>query len=82
MDLYIKYLGEGLLNFSNIFRPQAIVLGGGISNQNEYLKDKVMKYMEDRNYGLKNTPKVEILIAKFKNDAGIIGAATLAFINN
>ena len=82
VDLYIKYLGEGLLNFSNIFRPQAIVLGGGISNQNEYLKDKVMKYMEDRNYGLKNTPKVEILIAKFKNDAGIIGAATLAFINN
>ncbi len=82
VDLYIKYLGEGLLNFCNIFRPQVIVLGGGISNQKEYLKDKLEKYLEARNYGLKNAPKVEILIANFKNDAGIIGAATLACIND
>ena len=82
VDLYIKYLGEGLLNFCNIFRPQVIVLGGGISNQKEYLKDKLEKYLEARNYGLKNAPKVEILIANFKNDAGIIGAATLAYIND
>ena len=82
VDLYVKYLGEGLLNFCNIFRPQVIVLGGGISNQKEYLKDKLEKYLEARNYGLKNAPKVEILIANFKNDAGIIGAATLAYIND
>ena len=82
VDLYVKYLGEGLLNFCNIFRPQVIVLGGGISNQKEYLKDKLEKYLEVRNYGLKNAPKVEILIANFKNDAGIIGAATLAYIND
>lgn len=81
VDLYIKYLGEGLLNICNIFRPQAIVLGGGVSNQKDYLKDKVQKYLEDRWYGYNETPRVEVLIAELKNDAGIIGAATLAFIN-
>ncbi len=81
VDLYIKYLGEGMLNICNIFRPQVIVLGGGISNQKEYLKDKVQKYLEERYYGYKETPRVEVLIAELKNDAGIIGAATLAFIN-
>ncbi len=81
VDLYIKYLGEGLLNICNIFRPQAIVLGGGVSNQKDYLKDKVQKYLEDRWYGYHETPRVEVLIAELKNDAGIIGAATLAFIN-
>lgn len=79
IDTYIKYLGEGLLNLCNIFRPQAIVLGGGISNQKEYLREKVEKYLADRNYGYNTTPKVEILIATLKNDAGIIGSATLAF---
>ena len=62
----------------NIFRPQAILLGGGISNQGEYLLNKVIKYCEERNYGYKNTPKVEIRIATLKNDAGIVGAACLA----
>jgi len=80
VDLYIKYLGEGLLNVCNIFRPQAIVLGGGISNQKDYLKNKVQKYLEDHYYGYHETPRTEVLIATLKNDAGIIGAATLAFI--
>ncbi len=77
VDLYIKYLGEGILNYCNIFRPNCVVLGGGISNQKEYLINKLVKYCEDRHYGYKNSPKVEILIATLKNDAGIIGAAHL-----
>ncbi|MFA6667545.1 MAG: ROK family protein, partial [Bacilli bacterium] len=81
IDTYIKYLGEGLLNVCNIFRPEAIVLGGGISNQKDYLRDKVQKYLEDHWYGYHETPRVDVLIASLRNDAGIIGAATLAFIN-
>lgn len=81
IDTYIKYLGEGLLNVCNIFRPEAIVLGGGISNQKDHLRDKVQKYLEDHWYGYHETPRVDVLIASLRNDAGIIGAATLAFIN-
>ncbi len=79
IDKYIMYLGEGLLNICNIFRPQAIILGGGVSNQGDYLKNKVEKYLKDNHYGYKATPKVDVLIATLKNDSGIIGAASIAF---
>ncbi|MCB9498931.1 MAG: ROK family protein [Erysipelotrichaceae bacterium] len=78
VDKYIKYLGEGVLNYCNIFRPEIILLGGGVSNQGSYLIDKVTKYCADRNYGYKGTPKVIIDCASLKNDAGIVGAAALA----
>lgn len=78
IDTYVKYLSEGVLNFCNIFRPEVILLGGGISNQDKYLIEKVKKYCADRNYGYKNTPVVEIRVASLKNDAGVIGAACLA----
>ena len=77
VDTYIKYLSEGILNFCNIFRPNVVVIGGGISNQKEYLLNKVIKYCEDRHYGYRNSPKVDIVIATLGNDAGIIGAAHL-----
>ena len=77
VDKYIMYLGEGVLNFCNIFRPEVIVLGGGISNQKEYLVNKLTKYCADRNFGFKNSTVVDIVIAELKNDAGIIGAAHL-----
>jgi len=79
VDLYIKYLGEGLLNVCNIFRPEAIILGGGISDQKEYLRKKVQDYLELHYYGYHETPRSEVLIATLKNDAGIIGAAALCF---
>lgn len=77
VDLYVSYLGEGMLNFCNIFRPEVFVIGGGISNQKDYLINKVNKYLEDHYYGFKNTRKVDVLVASLGNDAGIIGAANL-----
>lgn len=77
IDKYVKYLGEGILNMLNIFRPQVLLIGGGISNQGEFLVNKLNKYCEERNYGYKNCPIVEIKIAELKNDAGIIGAGAL-----
>lgn len=77
IDEYVKNLGEGILNFCNIFRPQAIIIGGGVSNQGSYLIDKIEKYCSDRDYGYKNSPVVKIKCAELKNDAGIIGAASL-----
>lgn len=77
LDTFITYLGESVLNYCNIFRPDAIIIGGGISAQKEFLIDKLRKYVVDRNYGFKNTSSVEILAASLDNDAGIIGAANL-----
>ncbi|MDR0832054.1 MAG: ROK family protein [Bacillales bacterium] len=77
IDKYVTYLSEGILNFCNIFRPNIIILGGGISYQGDYLLEKVNYYCKEHNWGLLNSPSVEIKIASLGNDAGIIGAACL-----
>lgn len=77
VEKYVDYLSEGILDFCNLFRPEAIVLGGGISKEGEYLTSKIVAYLEKYSYGYKNSPKSEILTAKLKNDAGIVGAASL-----
>ncbi|MCH5165904.1 MAG: ROK family glucokinase [Clostridiales bacterium] len=79
VDYFVKYLGEGMLNFANIFRPQAIILGGGVCAQGDYLIYKLKDYCKDRNYGFADTPRFDILAAQLGNDAGIIGAAALIY---
>ena len=77
LDNYIKYLGEGILNFCNIFRPNVIILSGGIANVGQYLIDRVNTYLEEHNYGYQNTPPVPVVLGKLGYDSGIIGAASL-----
>lgn len=77
VDDYLEYLGEGLCNFINIFRPQAIILGGGVCAQGEYLTAPLKRFIKDFSYGGDKSPSVELLIASLGNDAGLIGAASL-----
>lgn len=77
VDDYLEYLGEGLCNFINIFRPQAIILGGGVCAQGEYLTKPLKRFIKDFAYGGDKSPSVELLIASLGNDAGLIGAASL-----
>lgn len=74
---YVKYFGEGLLSLMNIFRPELIVIGGGISAQKEFLTDKLNAYCKEHLYGMRNYPAVKITYATSGNDAGLIGAAHL-----
>lgn len=77
VDTYVYYLAESMLNMFNIFRPDAFILGGGVSAQGDYLVNKLKAYCEKFDYGYKNAPRTEILVATLGNDAGIIGAAAL-----
>ncbi len=74
---YVAYLAESMMNMINIFRPDVFLLGGGVSNQGDYLIDRLKAYCEKYHYGYKGTPAPEIKIAQFGNDAGIIGSAAL-----
>lgn len=76
---YVMYLSEGILNYCNIFRPDIIVLSGGVANEGEYLISKIRDYCEKREYGYKNSPKVEIKQAELGYNSGKIGAASLFF---
>lgn len=77
VEKYICYLAEGLANIVNIFQPEVISLGGGISNEGDYLLNLLLPEVHKRMYGggIVSTP--DIRIAKLGNNAGIIGAAML-----
>ena len=76
---YVKYLSEGLLNYCNIFRPEVIVLSGGVANEGENLLSRVRNYLKLHNYGMKRMPEVKVEQAQLGYDAGKIGAAALYF---
>jgi glucokinase len=75
---YIKYVGQGLVNFANIFFPEVIIVGGGISNEGDTIIKPLQRYVSRNIYGAQYNPKIKVVAATLKNDAGIIGAATLS----
>ena len=79
MKRYVRYLGEGILNFCNIFRPEVVVLSGGVANEGEYLLEQVRRFLKNHHYGIKGSPKVELKVASLGYDSGKIGAACLVF---
>ena len=76
-DEYIKYLASGLATIINIFQPEIISLGGGVSNEGQSLIDSLLPVIRSEQYGGGLVPLTDIRIAKLGNDAGIIGAAML-----
>ncbi len=77
VDEYIKYLATGLANLINIFQPEVISIGGGVSNEGQYLLDLLTPVVYPQTYGSGYVQAPEIRIAQLRNDAGIIGAAVL-----
>ncbi len=76
-DKYIKYLAAGLTNMINIFQPEVISLGGGVSGEGQSLIDSLLPLIRKEQYGGEVVTLTDIRIAKLGNDAGIIGAAML-----
>ncbi len=79
VERYIDYLAEGLANMANIFRPQAIVLGGGVCAEGEALLAPLRKRMDRLLYGGTDYAPVALIAARLGNDAGLVGAARYAW---
>ena len=77
VENYIKYIAIGIINIINIFQPQSIVIGGGVSKQGDNLVVPLKKYVEKYAYGADFAKIAEISTAKLGNDAGLVGAAFL-----
>lgn len=75
-DDYVYHLGVGLANLINLYDPEIIVLGGGVSKAGDFLLDKVRALMPELVF-FRTMPYADIEIARLSNDAGIIGAAML-----
>lgn len=77
VENYIYYLSVGIANNVNIFQPEVLCIGGGVSKEGDNLIIPIKKYVDGENYGRNLQKKVEIKTAVLGNDAGIIGAAFL-----
>lgn len=77
VENYVGYLAVGISNIINIFQPDILCVGGGISNEKETLLKPVRDLVNGENYGRNMEYQTEIKAAALGNDAGIIGAAFL-----
>ncbi len=74
---YVHYLSEGVVNMINIFQPDILCIGGGISNERETLLAPVREFVAEHQYAMNSSKKTKVCRAELGNDAGIIGAALL-----
>ena len=77
VDRYIKYLACGLTNMVNIFQPEVLCIGGGISHEGDTLLKPVLEHIERDRYSKYSKHQTRLCVAELGNDAGIIGAACL-----
>ena len=75
---FVGYLSEGIADFVNILRPEAIVIGGGISNEGEMLFEPLRKAVDERTYIAMDIVPLKIVGAKLGNRAGVYGAYAIA----
>ena len=77
VDNYVAHLACGLCNIANVFRPEAILIGGGVCGAGDDLIIPLQKAIDKELYGGEHGPSVPVRVASLKNHAGILGAAAL-----
>lgn len=75
-DRYVFYIAEGITNLINLLDPEAVIIGGGISREGNFLIDPIRNLVCEKRY-CKYAATPVIKASKLSNDAGIIGAACL-----
>jgi glucokinase len=81
LDVYRQmgvYLGIGLANLINVLNPDVIVLAGGLVNAWDLFESHMRQQIAERGFP-SEAAKVSIVRAERGDDAGLVGAARLAF---
>ena len=73
-----RHLGVALASLANVFDPDVIVIGGGVSAAGELLIGPAREELEAR--ALRPMSKTTVKLAELGPDAGMIGAAAMALI--
>ncbi|MCQ2440602.1 MAG: ROK family glucokinase [Clostridia bacterium] len=77
VDQYLYFVAVGIANVLNIFQPEVICIGGGISHEGDTLIAPIKRLVYGDNFARNLSKKADIKVAQLGNDAGIIGAAYL-----
>ena len=60
VEEYVAYLATGLVNIINIFQPDVLCVGGGVSNQGENLLGPVRAFVERERMQVSSAPLISI----------------------
>ena len=77
VEEYINYLAIGITNLINIFQPEVICIGGGVSAEKNNIIVPLIKIVNQEQCTRNNKIKTEIKVSTLGNNAGIVGAAGL-----
>ncbi len=77
VDWYLKYLSCGIANLANVFRPEVIMIGGGVSGQGDKLIVPLQRLVDKELFGGTDYAPVKIVKASLGSKAGAYGAAAL-----
>ncbi|WP_283678234.1 ROK family glucokinase [Lentilactobacillus sp. Marseille-Q4993] len=77
VDRVCSYLGLALSHLGNTLNPENIIIGGGVSNAgNTLLQPTTRCFQENAFPSVRDSTRIKL--AQLGNDAGVIGAASLA----
>lgn len=77
VDYFIKNLACGIINTINIFQPEMLCIGGGVSHEGDNLLNPLKRRIEKEIYSKNSGNKTKIVLCSLGNSSGIIGAALL-----
>jgi glucokinase len=77
VENYCRFLANAIGSLVTAFRPDVVLIGGGLSNQRAYLMDKLNTLLPQYVFASSIIGVPPILRATLGNDAGTIGAAYL-----
>ncbi|MEA5533551.1 ROK family protein [Crocosphaera sp. XPORK-15E] len=75
---YGRLLGAGLASLIYVLTPEAVIIGGGVSGSTTFFFPATLEEIE-RRVLLSSRQDLQLLTAKLGNQAGMIGAAKLAW---
>lgn len=71
----INMLGKVIVSAINLISPDCLIFSGGLSAQTDLYLKPLVKYIKDHSYKTEGTREMKIALAKWKEDAPMIGAA-------
>lgn len=73
-----RWAGEGMASLAAIIDPELFVIGGGVADAGDLVLKPAVQAFDSQLTGRGHRPSPKITLATLGNDAGVIGAASLA----
>ncbi|MDO5026249.1 MAG: ROK family protein [Tissierellia bacterium] len=81
IDKWVEHFSRAIANIMQTIEPDVFYIGGSVVLNNPWLLDLVKSKVKDKVYeGLRES--IDLRIAKYGDDAGIVGTAYNAYINS